>query len=105
MTDEAEASTNTIPPKVKQEDAADKDTSSGPELMDDMDDEHSAEGKDDAEEKDDVEEKVLTPAEEEAKKKREAELREKYKNWPVKNIKEPHGTPFPLCRFLPLCLL
>jgi len=37
-----------------------------------------------------VEEKKLTPEEEEAKKKRDAELREKYKDWPLKNIKEPH---------------
>jgi hypothetical protein len=37
-----------------------------------------------------VEEKKLTPEEEEEKKKRDAELREKYKDWPLRNIKEPH---------------
>ena len=34
--------------------------------------------------------KKLTPEEEQAKKQRDAELREKYKDWPLRNIKEPH---------------
>lgn len=76
MTDEAE---------VKQG-SSETSTSQGP--AEDMDDDDTT--IEDRSAAAAVEEKKLTPEEEEEKKKRDAELREKYKDWPMRNIKEPH---------------
>jgi len=72
------------------------DRSSSPGSSEDMEDENENENEPDhtnnssVEAKPVAEVKKLTPEEEQAKKKRDAELREKYKDWPLRNIKEPH---------------
>jgi hypothetical protein len=66
--------------------AAKPENSGSHDPADDLDDENSADEKQSVEE----EEVQLTPEEEEEKKKSDAELREKFKDWPLRNIKEPH---------------
>ena len=72
------------------------DRSSSPGSSEDMEDENENENEPVHTNNTSVEDnlvaevKKLTPEEEETKKKRDAELREKYKDWPLRNIKEPH---------------
>lgn len=91
MSDDAETSSNSSPiPEAKVKQETESPSSVTPELSEMKVDDKKDSGDDVKKEESTEGEEKLTEEEEEAKKQREAELKEKYKDWPVKNIKEPH---------------